>query len=210
MSTIERIKCGNGNVYLVSEGENSVLIDTCRESYRDAIIKKCKGKNVRLIILTHGHIDHIQNAAFLSKELNAPIAMQKGDYELTKDNWSEPMSAHSLLGKIILMLSKKSFERDKIEPFEPLVFLSDGETLDEYGIHATVIELPGHTRGSIGIIVGETDVIVGDALMNMAYPTKSPLYGDKAQMVKSAAKIIALGDVTIYFGHGKPVKNRMW
>jgi len=210
MSTIERIKCGNGNVYLVSEGENSVLIDTCREPYRDAIIEKCKGKNVRLIILTHGHVDHIQNAAFLSQELNAPVAMHKGDYELIRDNWAEPMSANNLLGKIILMLSKKSFERDKIEPFEPLVFLSDGDTLNEYGIPATVIELPGHTRGSIGIRVGETDIIVGDALMNMVYPAKSPLYGDKAQMEKSAAKISALGDVMIHFGHGKPVKNRIW
>jgi len=210
MSTIERIKCGNGNVYLVSEGENSILVDTCRESYRDAIIEKCKGKNVRLIILTHGHVDHVQNAAFLSQELNAPVAMHKGDYELIRDNWAEPMSAQRLLGKIILMLSKKSFERDKIEPFEPLVFLSDGDTLNEYGIPATVIELPGHTRGSIGIKVGETDVIVGDALMNMIYPAKSPLYGDKAQMEKSAAKISTMGEVMIHFGHGKLVKNRIW
>jgi flavorubredoxin len=35
MSEIERIKCGNGNAYIVSEGEHSILVDTCHEEYRD-------------------------------------------------------------------------------------------------------------------------------------------------------------------------------
>jgi len=210
MSIIERIKCGNGNVFLVSNGDNAILVDACRESYRDMILQKCRRKKVSLIILTHGHVDHIQNAAFLSSELNAPIAMNKGDYDLIRDNWAQPMSARSLLGKIILMLSKKSFESDKIEPFEPYLSLSDGYSLDEYGIPATVIELPGHTKGSIGVKVEETDVIVGDALMNMIYPTKSPLYDDKENVKTSAAKISALGNVMVHFGHGKSVRNRNW
>jgi len=207
---IERIQCGNGNVYIVSDGENAVLVDTCRSQYRDMILDKCKAKRVRLIVLTHGHIDHIQNAAFLSEKLNAPVALHKDDYDLAKDNWLEPMFAHTLLGKIILKLSQKSFEQDKAEPFEVRVFLKDGDLLDGYGIPATIIELPGHTKGSIGIMVGETGIIVGDALMNMFYPTKSPLYGNRAVMEESAAKISSLGDAIVYFGHGKPTKNRRW
>jgi len=210
MNAIERVKCGNGNVYLVSEGGNAILVDTCREQYRGMIIDKCMTKNVRLIILTHGHIDHIQNAAYLSEKLNAPIAMHKADYELTKNNLSEPMYAHTLLGKVILRLSKHSFEHDKAEPFEPALFVKDGETLNEYGITATFLELPGHTKGSIGILIGDTDILVGDALMNMSWPVKSPLYGNRAVMEESAARISALGDLTIHFGHGKPVKNRQW
>lgn len=100
VSNIERIKCGNGNAYLVSDGDDAVLVDTCRVSYRDMVLEKCKTKNVRIIILTHGHVDHIQNAAFLSKALSVPIAMHKGDYELTKDNWAEPMYAHNLLANL--------------------------------------------------------------------------------------------------------------
>ena len=41
MNDIERIKCGNGNVYLVSEGDNAILVDTCREQYRSMIVDKC-------------------------------------------------------------------------------------------------------------------------------------------------------------------------
>ena len=209
MSGIERIQCGNGNVYLISNDDKAVLVDTCRIQYRALILEKCKAKNIRLIVLTHGHVDHIQNAAFFSKELNVPIAMHKDDYALTKNNLAEPMFAHSLLGKIIVKLSQKSFEADVIEPFEP-VFLADNDSLSEYGITATIVGLPGHTKGSIGVKVGDTDVIVGDALMNMIYPAKSPLYGDRAIMEQSAAKISALSDLMIHFGHGKSVRNRKW
>jgi glyoxylase-like metal-dependent hydrolase (beta-lactamase superfamily II) len=210
MAEIERIKCGNGNASIVSEGGCAILVDTCHEEYRDIILKKCMPKNVKLIVLTHGHFDHVQNTAYLSSRLNAPIAMHKDDYALIKDKLAEPILAHTLLGKIIAKLSEKGFERANIEPFEPEVYLGDGDSLEQYGVPAVIIGLPGHTKGSIGIIVGDTDIIVGDALMNMVYPTKSPLYGDRTIMEQSAARISSLGDVTIYFGHGGPAKNRNW
>ena len=210
MSEIERIVCGSGNAFIVSEGENAVLVDTCRKAGRDTILERCLTKNIGLIVLTHGHIDHVDNAAYLSKSFDAPIAMHRNDIALTINSWAEPLSARSLLGKMIIQTSIKSFKQDSIEPFEPQAFLDDGDTLEGYGIPATIIGLPGHTKGSIGLIVNGTDVLVGDALMNILYPTKTPLYGDRKTMVESAAKISSLGNVTIHFGHGNPIKNRIW
>lgn len=77
-----------------------------------------------------------------------------------------------------------------------------------YGIPARIISLPGHTQGSIGIDIMEKELIVGDALMNMFYPTASMLYNDRDMMLQSADKISGLGERQIYFGHGKPKKNR--
>lgn len=210
MSNIERIKCGNGNCYLVHGDKGTVLIDTSRTEFRNKILQTCKNKDIKLIILTHGHIDHIQNAAFLSKELSAPIAIHKGDWELLKNNMSEPLYAHNVLGKLILALSIRSFQQDEINPFEPDVYLHEGLSLENYGVKAKVIELPGHTKGSVGIIVGETDIIVGDALMNIFYPAKSMLYGNREVMEQSAKRIAEFTNVIIHFGHGKPVKNRKW
>jgi len=53
-------------------------------------------------------------------------------------------------------------------------------------------------------------VIVGDALMNLFRPGVSLLYERKEEMLRSADKITNLGDVKIYFGHGKAVNNRKW
>ena len=66
------IKCGGVNCYLLSDGGSSVLIDTATFKYREKLYEICKGENVRLVVLTHGHPDHTGNAAFLAKELNIP------------------------------------------------------------------------------------------------------------------------------------------
>lgn len=210
MIRVKRIKCGNGNCYIVSENENAVLIDTCKSDSVYKILHICKPYSIRLILLTHGHFDHAQNAAALSKELNAPIAMHRADLELLADNNSQPLGYKGLLGKIVLNASLKSFKSEKIPSFTPTVFLDEGDSLEEYGIRAKILHLPGHTDGSIAVDVAEEHLFVGDALMNMFYPTASMIFHDKSEMLKSAERISSLGKRTIYFGHGKPKQNRNW
>jgi glyoxylase-like metal-dependent hydrolase (beta-lactamase superfamily II) len=180
------------------------------EQHKDIVISACKGRDVRLIVLTHGHLDHIQNAAALSKELNAPIAIHKADYELANNNMAEIMYADNFMGKLIVYMNTKMLARVKIEPFEPDVYLNDGDTLDGYGVRATVVGLPGHTKGSVGVLVEDTDLFVGDALMNMVRPRKTLLYGNKDDMFKSCSRISTYKGVTVHFGHGKSVANRNW
>ena len=212
MSELHRIKCGNGNCYIISSlsDSNAVLVDTHQEKYRKKILAACKKYNIRLIILTHGHLDHAQNAAWLSKQLNVPVAMHRNDVSLISDNMTQPMEAHTFLGKIVLSVSQKKLNSNNIPAFIPEVFLKEGDTLNDYGIDGQIISLPGHTDGSIGIDIDRKHLIVGDALMNMFYPTVSMLYHNKIDMLESARKISSIGDRIIYFGHGKPVANRIW
>ena len=173
------------------------------------MLEKYRGFHVNLLVLTHGHVDHCQNAAYLARALKVPIAMSEGDRNLIADNRSQPLRARTFPGKIVLAASLRSFEKDRIGAFEPEIALHDGDSLKEYGVDARVVELPGHTQGSVGIQAGE-GLLVGDALMNMFYPTVSMLYTDEAQMRESAGKISGMGRLKIYFGHGKPVENRAW
>ncbi|BBF44626.1 hypothetical protein lbkm_3352 [Lachnospiraceae bacterium KM106-2] len=87
--------------------------------------------------------------------------------------------------------------------------MKEGDSLKPYGLDASIMELPGHTNGSIGIELKD-GIIVGDALMNMFYPTISMLYHDEVQMKESADRISKRGNKMIYFGHGKPVRNKNW
>lgn len=210
MHEIKRIKCGNGNCYIVRSGESAVLVDTCRKQFRERILRECGMLNIRLIVLTHGHLDHVQNAAWLSHRLNAPVAMSRADIALLSDNLAQMLHARTLPGKIVLAASVNALRYTKIQEFSPQVWLDEGDSLERYGIPAKVIGLPGHTDGSIALDVEQSDLIVGDALMNMFYPTVSMLYHDEAQMLRSAERITALGERTIFFGHGKPVANRKW
>ena len=209
MVKIHRIASGNVNCYIVADNDKAILIDTGRKKYREMILERCKKFHVSLIVLTHGHMDHCQNAAYLAEALHIPIAMNKNDMDLIPDNRKQSLLAKTLLGKIVLSVSLSSFEMDSLEVFEPIIYLKNGDDLSEYGIAAKVVELPGHTKGSIGIEI-EDNLFVGDALMNIFYPTVSMLHVDEQEMISSAKYISELGEKTIYFGHGKPKQNREW
>lgn len=101
MSEIIRIPCGSVNAFLVKEKAHAVLVDTGLAGYEEKIYDVCKDSHVECIILTHGHIDHIQNTAVLSKRLNVPIAIGIGDEDLVDDNTLQPMYGRSAIGKII-------------------------------------------------------------------------------------------------------------
>lgn len=210
MTEIHRIKCGNGNCYIVENGSSGVLVDTGKKEYAAKVLDACREYNVKLIVLTHAHFDHAENAAEISEKLGIPIAMNEKDVGLISSNNAQQLSADTILGKIVLSVSLKDFSKRAMPPFDPTVFLHDGDSLSEYGIDARIIELPGHTDGSIGVDVENKNLIVGDALMNMFYPTISMLYHNKNQMLESAQKISALGSRTVFFGHGKPVANKQW
>lgn len=210
MVEVHRIASGNVNCYIVTNKDKAILIDTGRKKYREKILEKCKEYHVRLIVLTHGHMDHCQNAAYLANALRVPIAMSEKDMDMIPDNRKQPMSAKNFLGKIVLLVSLSSFEKDSLDVFEPMIYLKNGDDLNEYGIDAKVVELPGHTNGSIGLEIEGDKLFVGDALMNMFYPTVSMLYVDEQEMLSSAQYISELGERTIYFGHGRPKQNRKW
>ena len=111
---IKRMEAGNVNCYLLVGGKDAVLVDTGREKYQDKVLGACLDYNVRLIILTHGHVDHVQNAAYLAQWLQAPIAMHEADLDLLPDNCMQPLTAETPVGKAVLALSVKSFPEDVI------------------------------------------------------------------------------------------------
>lgn len=204
------IPCGNVNAYLIAESHGAVLVDTGMERYRSKILNICKNHAVKLIILTHGHIDHVQNAAYLAKKLGCPVGISKEDMELLQNNHLQKMNAKGILGNLLRIISEKSIDKNPIPDITISVILSEGMSLKEFGIDGKVMALPGHTKGSVGIDVEEKFLFVGDALMNMIYPTTSMIYENEEKMLESVKRITSLGKRNIYFGHGKPVNNRNW
>lgn len=210
MTKIERIICGTVNCYLLTGENGAVLVDTGGAGYEEKVLKMCENKNVRLLVLTHGHIDHIQNAAYLAQRLGIPIAMDEKDRGLVQDQSAQDLTGAGVFGKVLAAVSKRKMRKERIEAFIPEISLNEGDTLEAFGVRASVLELPGHTEGSIGLDVDERAVIVGDALMHMLFPGIACIYGDERKLRESAGKITALSGRTVYFGHGAPTANRKW
>ena len=102
MSTITRIKCKTDNCYLISEGRNAILVDTSNGPARDMVTAECDKYDLKLIVLTHTHFDHAENAAFLSKRYGVPVAFHKADDELFENYDKQTLKCYGLTGRIVL------------------------------------------------------------------------------------------------------------
>ena len=204
---IQRLKFSYANCYLLTGEGGSILIDTCNYKDGPGILKRVEGKNVKLILLTHGHFDHVSSAKYLAKRLNVPIAMSEKDLYMLGNGTASVLHADTLFGRVMVHFSQRVLKIATYSAFKPDILLEDGQGLSEYGVKASVIALPGHTKGSIGVLTDDGEIIVGDAMFNMMRPTGSRLFEDKDTMEQSVLKIKKSGAKTIYVGHGKPIKN---
>ncbi len=93
---------------------------------------------------------------------------------------------------------------DEFERFSPDILLEDGLDLSPYGFHATVIHIPGHTKGSVAVLTESGDLIAGDTFSNIDKPGPSPNASDFSQLADSINRIKELSIKTVYPGHGSP------
>ena len=207
-SEVNMLNSGRENCYIIKGEKGDILIDTGSEEFRDEIETWLMDYNVKLIVLTHGHIDHVGNAAYFSELYKAPIAMGKYDIGFSRRKRIRKLYAMGVRG----MIMKKAIEmsgKNIPEPFMTDIFLEDGMDLgNELGIeNCTAVSLEGHTRGSFGVLHGK-DLYLGDAAMNFFGPS-FPLICESPQMARKALdKIKELSPERIFFGHGEPIEAK--
>ena len=193
-----------GNCYLVETDTGFILIDTARASKRTKLEKEleragCTPGNLKLIILTHGDFDHTGNCAYLREKFGVKIAMHYYDSGMVEhgDMFWNRKTGNILIRTIVNFLFR-------ISKFKPDLAIDEGYDLSEYGLHAKVLYLPGHSKGSIGILTADGDLFCGDLLENRNQPGIGSIIDDKAAANASIEKLKNLEINTVYPGHGKP------
>jgi len=208
MHEIRHIKCKTDNCYIVSSGDKAVLVDTASGEGYETVLAECSKYDLQLILLTHVHFDHAENAARLAKHFNIPVALHEADLELFESFNKQPLRSWGPVGGVVLGMSLKVLRNTTVEKPENIIFVKEGDSLASYGIDARILELPGHTNGSIGLDVEGKSLLAGDALDNWISPATGHLYYDMDALKKSALRISSLGPHTLYYGHGKPTENK--
>jgi len=139
------------------------------------------------IVLTHGHYDHIGAVDELFKEMNPAVYIHAKDEPMLRDS----------------MKNLSSFLGFEYTVSAPVSNLEQGQILQIGQTEVTVIEIPGHSPGSIGL-AGEGFAVVGDTLFASSIGRTDFPFGSHEQLIQSISeKILTLQPHTyIYPGHG--------
>lgn len=177
------------NCYLVwnKATREGVLIDPGDEAERICSAIAEERVNLKAILLTHGHFDHILVAEELKEKYDVPLYASKEEKEM--------------LGSSRWNLSGRE-EGIEITDYIPL---EDGESIELLGKEWKVISTPGHTKGSVCYFVpGDIPYLFsGDTLFYESYG-RTDLYGGSEEAIKKSIKekLFTLPDETlVYPGH---------
>ena len=190
MLSLERYVVGplKTNCYLINDVETntSALIDPGGISCE--LERKLKNINLKYILLTHGHFDHIRKALHYKELTNAKIVICELEKDFLKDN--------------SLNLSE-DFSRDPISAFSADILLHDGDILELGSSNIKTILTPGHTRGSCCYVTSEY-IFSGDTLMNGCIGRTDLATGSPKDMRESLKKLHNIIDEHLICpGHGE-------
>ncbi len=197
----------DANCYLIQTETGYILIDTGiknrRKQLEAAILDAgCQPGDLKLIIITHGHVDHVGNAVYLRDKYGGKIAMHSGDVNMVTGGGMFADAPQSLMIKIVGFFMNITGLGD-FETFTPDILLEDNQSLLEYGLDATVLHTPGHSKGSISIIMDSGELFSGD-LFNGSVEGVTTLVDDQSTLDSSVDHLKTMEAVVCYPGHGKP------
>lgn len=207
-------RLGSVNCHLIDTGGGWVLVDTGTSHRRKELEREleragCQPGNLKLVAMTHGNFDHTGNAAFLHRKYGAPLGIHPCDAGMLEsgDMFWNRKSGNRVLGKLSPLL----FGFGKGERCAPDVSLDDGFELSKFGWDARVLDLPGHSLGSIGILTAEGALFCGDLFTNLKQPELNSIMDNLTTANTSVDKLKGLKITTVYPGHGEPfAMEQLW
>ena len=178
------------NCYLLHASEGPILFDAPDGAC--AWLEK-SGVDPKLLLLTHGHFDHIPDVAKIKRRFNCP----SGCHPATTPMISDPEFFRGF-----------GFELE-IEPVKPDFLIEETPARDFLGLEMEVLEVPGHCPGSLCFFSRKDELLIGGDVLFASGVGRWDLPGGDANVLFEGIrkKIFPLGDnVTVLPGHGPPTK----
>lgn len=206
------IRLGSAHCYFLPSSNGGVLIDAGihnKHNHLKSVLlaHEYDIRDIHYIILTHTHHDHVGSLSDIKRMSGAKIIvhreeagfLQKGRTPLPKGTflWTKTMVR---IGKLLRIGSYPAVTPDFI--------IADELQLSEFDFSLDIISTPGHTSGSLTIIVDEELAFVGDTMFNIRHDTVFPPFAnDESALLSSWNRLLGTSCHTFFPGHGRPIER---
>jgi len=211
---IFNIESGINTCYVI-KAKGTIMIDGGPPKMRKIFLKKMTDysvdpEEIQLIVLTHGDFDHVGSAKEIQEITGAKIVIHEKDrmnLEQGLFNWPKGVTTWGKISRSTLMPLIRN--RITIPTTKADIILDDSDVLlNEYGIAGRILYTPGHTLGSISVLLDSGEVFAGCLAHNrlpFTFRPSLPIYAENLNLVKESwRKLIDAGAKMVFPGHGKP------
>lgn len=203
-----RINVGRSNAYLVRSGSRVMLVDTGPASSRDALMRALDGLDrIDLVVVTHVHEDHVGNLAHVAQRFGAKVVVHHDDAHYLRQGFAPLPRGTRLITRILSRIGNALMKgRGQFDPVDPSIVVNASYDLLLYGVRGALFHAPGHTDGSMIVVLEGEDCIVGDTLFNMRiFSPYPPFANDERVLRESIRSLVTCGCTTFHPGHGPPL-----
>lgn len=210
---------GMVNCHILAGPYGCVLVDTGLPGSSHKVaraLRRCGRQlsDIKLIVVTHAHIDHAGSAAQIRAQTGAPIVAHAGDLDYYQQKRPMTFCATGWFGRAFL---RTGLIRKPYVPFTPDVLLRGDDVLElcQFGIYGTVRPTPGHTCGSISVQLDAGDAMVGDLISSgillggiarTGTAKRPPFEDDPLAVAAQLENMLDTGAQRFFMGHGGPLK----
>jgi glyoxylase-like metal-dependent hydrolase (beta-lactamase superfamily II) len=166
-------------------------------------------RHLGLVVVTHAHADHAGLAADLRRISGARIMLGAGDADRARGGHNDELLPTSFTASVL-----KPFIPGNFPEFDPDVRVaSEPVSLAPWGLDAKAYAMPGHTKGSIVVVLANHAAFVGDmlaggslgGLVSPTSPSEHYYHADREQNRANVKTLLGMGVETFYLGHGGPL-----
>jgi glyoxylase-like metal-dependent hydrolase (beta-lactamase superfamily II) len=197
-------KAGLSVVHAIETDSGIFLIDAGTPGQGKKILKRLKTfspKPLSMIIITHAHFDHYGSALELRNMTGAKIAIHEVDApDMAQGKTKiDLVRSWGIAGKFILPLVEVI---TKPAHTTADILLHDKDNLSSYGLPATVLHTPGHTIGSVSILLPDSTAFVSDLLIvNPSLNSQCYYANSWSEIAKSLALLQSIKPKLVFTGH---------
>ncbi|NOZ45425.1 MAG: MBL fold metallo-hydrolase [Chlorobi bacterium] len=207
---IHQVYSGFYNSFLVCVNNNCVLIDTGREAgykrlYQNIIKKINTSSQLKALILTHTHFDHCENAFRLKKDFGVKVIVSTFEANYLSSGYCPLPKGTNKISDFLSGFGHRILKNYfSYQPVKADILISGKQNLNKLGFpELEIFPTPGHTKGSISVIVNKKIAIVGDALLRIIQNSTFPPYADDVPELIKSWKVLLNTDCTMFLpGHG--------